>query len=655
MALTGELNRVKFVSEDFDTYVQEAKEFYQTFYPEDFNNVIATDMGNALLQQSAFASQTISFAINRKASEMFFETARLNKSITKLARMLGYPIRPAYPAQTDCTITFTGAPFLVPITIPIGFQFNAGGDTVYEYRGAIPLVLNAGDTSITATLKEGKRRRLVFRSTGEPNQQFSLTGIPSTQFCYADGMILTVDGVEWLRKDLLKYESTETFEVLFTDDPPKLRFGDGISGKVPPEGAEIVISFVYGKGRAGAIGTNQITSSISTLILDGQKVEMTFVNTTSTIGGNPEDINSVKAFASAFFRTQNAAVIKEDYDTIAMLQPGVALADTQTIRGVSGDLQIIGFYSGIFIGMDIVSGACQDIEATGVSGIPQVGVSGVGSVGVSGLGALFVGGISSLGVSGINLLSTDVSGNILGLENLGVSGISALTVSGTSSVGVSGLDFVGVSGLGYLGVSGQSQIFETAVSGIELIQSNVSGLNDYLSRTLADTSKANNVQVVILSVDANNRYMAPTLGIINDTEAVLQGMADAVVTVNVVDGSPYIVQADILITIGISDTAVEQNVTQLSYDALAKSDNPPGLLIRRDAGKNLYRSDIYNAIKSANDVNDVKFINVKITGPSNQLDVDGNLLIRRQQVIQDGVITIKIIRESQFIESMKLF
>jgi hypothetical protein len=89
MAVNDEINRVKFIAEDFGTYRDEADAYFAANYPEDFNNAIATNLGNAMLDQLAFAMQSLSFLVNRRASEMFLATARLNKSITKLARMVG--------------------------------------------------------------------------------------------------------------------------------------------------------------------------------------------------------------------------------------------------------------------------------------------------------------------------------------------------------------------------------------------------------------------------------------------------------------------------------------------------------------------------------------------------------------------------------------
>src|SRR5208282_1071087 len=110
-----EVNRVQFISEDFQTYRDEADAFFAANYPTQFNNTIATDLGNALMDQLAYAMQSLAFMVNRRASELYLETALLNSSIVKLAQMLGYSISPAAPGTTDLTINFTGAPYSFPV------------------------------------------------------------------------------------------------------------------------------------------------------------------------------------------------------------------------------------------------------------------------------------------------------------------------------------------------------------------------------------------------------------------------------------------------------------------------------------------------------------------------------------------------------------
>jgi hypothetical protein len=231
-------------------------------------------------------------------------------------------------------------------------------------------------------------------------------------------------------------------------------------------------------------------------------------------------------------------------------------------------------------------------------------------------------------VTGINFLG------VSGQGSLGIGGIPLLFVSGVSGLGVSGISDVGISDLSWL--QGQT------VSGFTMIENSVSGLTSYLSQVLSDTSSSNNVQVIILSTDANNKYIAPSSGTLTQVQAKLQSLTDAVVTVFAVDGSPRLVSADVQVTMGINQSAVKEDVEAKSLAALVSSTSPFGLLVKRSAATNLYVSDIENAIRDANLDGDLRFVNVKILGPTNLLDADGNLIISKQQVIQNGTVTAKV-------------
>jgi hypothetical protein len=287
------------------------------------------------------------------------------------------------------------------------------------------------------------------------------------------------------------------------------------------------------------------------------------------------------------------------------------------------------------------------MDNASVSGVDLLGVAGVSGLYVDGLENLSVGGIEYLGVSGIEFLGTDVSGNVTGISFLGVSGVPTLQVVGQSGIIIGGTSGLSVSGTENIGVSGQSDYSSGAVSGLTMIESAVSGLADYLSAAFSDTSKANQVQVVVLGVDANNRYIPPSSTVLTDVQTTLQGLADAVVTVVAVDGSSKLVEASIAVTLGISQTAVQSDVENLSLQALISSvqndTQSLGLLVRRAAGVNLYLSDIMNAIEAANASGDVVYVNVQITAPTNMLDAQGNLIIGAQQIIQNGKVTVQAI------------
>lgn len=687
----AELNRVKYISEDFATYRAEADEFFRSNYPEAFNNLIATDLGNALMDQLSFAMQSLSFMVNRRASELYLDSARLNSSITKLARMLGYTISPASPATTSLTIQLAAQS--VDIQIPVGFQFFTNGDISYEYRANAPFVIPSGTTSATLPVKEGKTKRITFVSDGTENQQFTLYGIPSDQFIYSDDLRLTVDGFEWTRSDLITFEATEQYEILFTDSPPKLRFGDGIAGLIPAAGSQIVVRFAYGHGLNGAIGSNQITSA-TPLFVNGKNIPLRFLNSVSNVGRNPEDIRSVRSLASTFFRTQAAAVIKDDYDDIAKKVSGVFLADAQTVRGVDADLTITqlleefnlikaGIQADLTSKRSLLTDKAQEIKTQVMQEVTQeadkvamTGLVSTATSGLEGVTAQISDAAESIGTadgtteiqrlqtyvaaqtasSGKDQAVVDlqslvtkkqaVNATINGLNSAMNSVDSVLSTLSDLSDSISGkvLTNVDVSAITAKIDELKGQIAFVSVDPriVSMTQSQ-DELSDYLSYVLSDTSKANHVQVTVLSVDQNNRYVAPNQSTIAQVEAKLKPLTDAAVTLTVVDGSDRIVPVNLTVDIGVSQNAIKDEVETKSRQALLNATSDPfGLLVRRAAGKALYRSEIQEAITLANSSGDIAFINVFITSPSNQLDAAGNLLVQPQQIIQDGTITVRV-------------
>lgn len=654
------VNRAQYVSEDFSTYRAEADEFFRSNYPEAYNNLIATDIGNALMDQLAYAMQSLAFMVNRKASELYLDTARLNSSITKIAKMLGYQISTAHPSSCDATITLSQSwPF--EIQIPIGFQFKATGDIVYEYRGDNPFIIPSGTTTFTIPLKEGKTKRLVFTSDGTENQQFSIYGIPSGEYMYSDDLVMTVNGTEWTEVSPIRFENEDYFEVLYTDNPPKLRFGDGIAGNIPKATSQIVLKFVYGKGLKGAIGSNQISGPASPLVVNGETVVMSITNTVANTGRDPEDIRSVRSLASTFFRSQAAAVIKADYDDISKKVSGVVLADAQTIRGVDADLTLTGHFSSLGSISAAIPVALASKEASLSAAIDLAITSATQKVTTDAQTQQITDSVTSLSTA-VSSITTNVDSltaiiqamsastektNALALLNTISDQQDSLSAAiSTLSTNLPTLITNEIDKTDLLTKLNTAKtqsltVSEAVDSQIASLNTTRSGMSDYLSYILSDTSKSNHVQVIILSVNNNNRYIAPSSATISDVEAKLKAIADAAVTITVVDGSGRIVPVDLTVNIGISQSAIKEDVESLSTQALLSTSIPYGLLIRRDPGKALYKSEIQEAILAANNEGDIAFLNISITSPSNQLDSAGNLIIEPQQVIQDGTVTVR--------------
>jgi hypothetical protein len=128
--------------------------------------------------------------------------------------------------------------------------------------------------------------------------------------------------IPWLpQSDLLEAGANDrnfVFEVE-SDNKAALRFGDGVSGKRPVSGSQFKASFRIGNGRIGNIGPGSLAyiftddPFLSSSISPDQPV----YNPMSGYGGTePESIIHACQNAPDAFRTQERAVIAEDYQTL---------------------------------------------------------------------------------------------------------------------------------------------------------------------------------------------------------------------------------------------------------------------------------------------------------------------------------------------------
>lgn len=533
-----EITRVKYVGQDFSTYDDEARQYLQDNYPDEYNDYVANNLGVALLQSIAYPSQNLAFYINQRTTNLYLTTSTSQVAISRLARMLNYDIQPAIPFKTEVTIKLTSGPYPFSVQINKGFRFNAEKGLTYEYRRPNPIIFNAGETEKTFEIEEGITTRNVFVSDGNPNQIFTLAGLDDSNYVSNLSFEVFIGPELWTEQRRITFDAINIYEVNYFSDPPELKFGDGVAGNIPAINQEIQANFVITKGIDGAIAQNQIISAADQLVVQNTNIPIEIVSSTVATGGDdPEDLRKVKVQAPEFFQSQNRAITKRDYDGIINTYAGVAKGDAQIIRSIDQEVTINDYLDDI---VDSVSGCSGTIQAE------------------------------------VAVLVTD--------------------------------------------------------------------FREYLDQTLSDTCQANTVQVSILAKDGNNRYAATTSQLREDLRLHLEDINDIVHVVKVIDGSPKLVDVDIEVEILVSFNAVQDDVIERARLSLEKDDAEPfGSLILRDYGENLYLSDLYETIKDSQEHGDeIVFTNIKITGPLDKLDTDGNLIIsaREQEIIQPGTITI---------------
>jgi hypothetical protein len=297
-----------------------------------------------LLDSVAFGLSTLSFYLDRRATDNYLSTARTRKSVARLTRQLGYKMRAAVASSVDLSITIASPGFNVPM--PKGFQFSGPDGLIYEC--AQPVTWLATDSIRTKSVAcyEGVTVVENFVSDGSANQVFQLRQVPDQSFCVSGSVTVVVNGTPFVESEFLSFDATNQFELGYNDDPPTVRFGDGIAGNIPMAGATIVVTYVASRGLSGLVNSHTITAEKNPLVVAFQPVAMTVDNPLGSVGGdNPETLSHAKAFAPLVYKSRFVAVTRPDYEALSgsfadPLFGRVAVAQAVSSRSADADAHL---------------------------------------------------------------------------------------------------------------------------------------------------------------------------------------------------------------------------------------------------------------------------------------------------------------------------
>ncbi len=83
-------NQVNFTSYDFDTIRASLIDYLRIYYPETFNDMIASSELIAILELFAYVAEQLSYRVDMVAHENFITTAQRKQSILRLAKLISY-------------------------------------------------------------------------------------------------------------------------------------------------------------------------------------------------------------------------------------------------------------------------------------------------------------------------------------------------------------------------------------------------------------------------------------------------------------------------------------------------------------------------------------------------------------------------------------
>jgi len=686
----AQINRARFAGKDFFTFVDDIVARIQTLFVTEFNDFVVSGTGQMLIDIVSWACETLSFYIDRQASESYLKTSLTRKATNVLCRQLGYKMAGAVSASVDCSVLLKAIQaFDVPV--PVGFKFKGPSGLVFEAVVATTFPAGEGPLSVPRIIscREGTTRTESFASTGAKNQIFRLS--PGGTLFVADGTVsVIVAGVPWTITDLITFDQTNQVEVDFNSEPASVRFGDGVAGNVPPIGASIVVTYAATSGKSGLVLNDAITDVVDPLVVFFQTIGLTVTNENPSSGGSDaEDLASAKTKAPRYFKARGVAITQEDYVGLSQaysdpIAGSVAVAQAFVARGAGDDLTLQALLANI---RDITQPLEADVTAlvasaeanrlathtargeivTALGGIeaslnaivtdPQL-PGAIGDAVDARVAAQATRVISNTadarateGLAAATLILKDAAFNDIKASLAGVEAQvqAVVTAAGAIEQSVVNANVQGIAAAVALVTQGTelaSQAttltaivdrvgtnFETAIEDqLDAIFAHVDGF-------LADDCKANLVQVPILTRDVNGFLTEPPIALMRSLETYLEARKEVTQIVEVVSGGVWLVAADISGMIGIRNGYVQATV--LSNVGKAIDD----LLRVRLFGKSLRLSDLYATIvpdptTGQRGVDGIAYAVFRITGPVIYIDVDGNLVIQEKQVITKGTVTL---------------
>lgn len=286
------------------------------------------DLGIAILESFAYASDVLHYYVDRAANEAFISTASQQESILKIAKMLGYTPTNTSPATTDLVFKNSSSS---TVTVPAGTQIGSttvvNGKTtqvIFETDVAVavtPDTITPNGVSVASTQGYTVTSELVGTSDGTAGQTFQLDESPVIQ----DSIEVFVNTTPYRNVQyLIEHGNSDAVFVSSTDADGNtfIEFGDGVGGRTPATNGQIYVTYRVGGGTVGNVSANTIKN-----ILTNYQAGLSVTNTEAASGGtDAESIESIRTNAPLTLTAGDRAVSLDDYASLSVQVSGVAKA-----------------------------------------------------------------------------------------------------------------------------------------------------------------------------------------------------------------------------------------------------------------------------------------------------------------------------------------
>lgn len=327
--------QVDYTSRDYTSIREDLIALIPEYAPL-WTNRDPADFGMTILEAVAYMGDLLNYYIDRAANEAFISTASQRENVLQIAKLLGYI--PTASTAATCTVTFqnsTGSAITVPALTQIATSSIASASSnqiVFETDSAVTVPAKSGlvNGSATVTCTQGTTvtDEKIGTSNGQVNQKFKL----SNTNVISKSISITISGIAYQNVQyLIDYQGYDPVFSTYTNANGEtyVTFGDNISGRIPPNNAEIFATYRTGGGAEGNIAANTLkyllTNGVSGLSVNNQYISPS-VTGAAAGGADAEATDSIRINAPLSVRSLNRAVSLADYSSLVIQVTGVAKA-----------------------------------------------------------------------------------------------------------------------------------------------------------------------------------------------------------------------------------------------------------------------------------------------------------------------------------------
>ena len=322
------LRKIDFSGLDFDTSRKAIYEYIQTYFPDQFNDFVASNGIVMLVEIVASIVGKLSLRADLLANESTLPTATSEEAVVNHLALINQKIKNATSATTDIEISLTN-PTFTELVLPPGIKVNATGpnNNTVTYE----IFKSPNDYYSDIVIPAGKRGVIAFGIEGESViSSSSVSSGGASQVINISGdnilespIMVTVTYGDASQDYVVVYEPIERYaandlvvEATVFSTGLVLKFGDDVAGKSPKLGSSISVKYRVGGGIRGRLGAFVIdtTRQYRPSPPASAPVSVRFRNITASVGGTDrESIEDAKKRAPKDYAVQRSIVTAEDY------------------------------------------------------------------------------------------------------------------------------------------------------------------------------------------------------------------------------------------------------------------------------------------------------------------------------------------------------